>query len=71
MRTAEPTARQAGFAGEGRPPKARGLPSPQPGPWENIPRTVTKQWSAILTSPAVCGDIGFAMGASGPWLFVS
>ena len=36
----------AGPVGEGRPPKGKGpawAPSlgPQPGPWENIPRTVT------------------------------
>ena len=34
----------AGPAGEGRPPKVKGPAwTPQPGPWENIPRTVTNR----------------------------
>ncbi len=61
MRTAEPTARQAGFAGEGRPPKARGRPSPQPGPWENIPRTVTK--CGALSGSLPCGMYYICFGA--------
>ncbi len=64
MRTAEPTARQAGFAGEGRPPKARGRPNPQPGPWENIPRTVTK--CGALSGSLPCGMYYVCFGALPP-----
>lgn len=47
--------------------RSSGLPGPRDlGRWENIPRTVTSEWSAIQRSPSNLGGIRFAMERFAP-----
>lgn len=72
MRTAGHPALAGRPVGEGLPPKVSVLPvSGDLGRGENIPRTVTMQWSAIQRGPRdTWGPPAFAMGACTHGFFV-
>lgn len=71
MRTAEPTARQAGFAGEGRPPKAQGRPSPRLGRGRTSPglsRNV-ERYPVLCLAECITSALGRFLTRERPFLW--